>query len=107
MEMDIINNTGYTLTTAQIYVEWNHDTGHLGNDRSLRLRQILFGSQVWNGDLQAPSAYISSYYPSIPQGESTIRFIFHQTYDVADGTERIIINISNPGCINYPVDSSH
>ena len=54
----------------------------VGKDRSLRLRQIMFGSQVWNGDLQAPSAYIPAYYPSIPQGESTIQFIFHQTYDL-------------------------
>ena len=107
MEMKINNQTGHTLTAAQVYLEWNHDTGHRGNDRSLRLRQILFGSKVWNGDLQAPSAYIPTYYPSIPQGESTIRFIFHQTYDLKDGTERIIVNIGNPGCINYPVDSNH
>ena len=107
MEMRIINQTGHTLTTAQVHLEWNHDTGHLGNDRSLRLRQVLFASQVWNGNLQAPSAYIPVFYPSIPQGESTIQFIFHQTYDLKDGTERIIVNIGNPGCINYPVDSNH
>lgn len=107
MEMKINNQTGHTLSTAQVYLEWNHDTGHLGNDRSLRLRQVTFASQVWNGDLQAPSAYIPAYYPRIPQGESTIQFIFHQEYDLADGTERIIISIGNPGCINYPVDSNH
>ena len=107
MEMSIDNQTGHTLTAAQIYLEWNHDTGHLGNDRSLRLKQIVFATQVWDGDLQVPSAYIPVYYPSIPQGESTIQFFFHQTYDLADGTERIIVNIGNPGCINYPVDSDH
>jgi hypothetical protein len=107
MEMKINNQTGHNLITAQIYLEWNHDTGHLDNDRSLRLRQIVLDKQVWNGDLQAPSAYIPAYYPRIPQGESTIQFIFHQTYDLADGTERIIVNIGNPGCINYPVDSDH
>jgi hypothetical protein len=108
MKMSINNQTGHTLTTAQIYLEWNHDTGHLsGNDRSLRLRQITLASQVWDGDIYAPSAYIPVYYPSIPPGESMIYFVFHQSYDWADSTERIIVNIANPGCINYPVDSSH
>jgi hypothetical protein len=108
MQMKINNRTGHTLTAAQIYLEWNHDSGHnAGPDRSLRLRQIMFDRQVWDGDLLVPSAYITAYYPRIPTGESIIQFIFHQSYDAADGTERIIINISNPGCINYPVDSSH
>lgn len=106
MKMTILNNSGHTLSTAQIYVEWNHDRGHTsGNDQSLRLRQILFANQAWNGDLQMPSAYIQGYYPSVPPGTSTIQFIFHQDYDLSDGTERIIINFSTPGCINYPVDS--
>jgi hypothetical protein len=106
MEMKIDNKSGYTLTTAQIYVEWNHDTGHhSGNDLTLRLKQILFADQPWNGDINSPSAYIPAYYPLIPQGESIIQFVFNQTYDLADGTERIIINIGTPGCTNYPVDS--
>ena len=106
MEMSISNQTGYTLITAQIYLEWNHDTGHgSGSDLGLRLRQIMFAGQVWNGDIQTPSAYISAYYPSIPPGESKIQFIFHQSYNLTDGTERIIVNIGTPGCTNYPVDS--
>jgi len=108
MQMSVSNNTGHTLTAAQIYLEWNHDTGHISvTDRSLRLRQIMFATQVWDGNIQAPSAYIPLYYPKIPTGDSIIQFIFHQNYDVTDGTERIIINIANPGCVNYPVDSSH
>lgn len=108
LQMNISNNTGHTLTAAQIYLEWNHDTGHISvTDRSLRLRQIMFARQVWDGTLQAPSAYIPLYYPKIPTGDSIIQFVFHQNYDVTDGTERIIINIANPGCVNYPVDSSH
>jgi len=107
MKMSINNQTGHILTAAQIYLEWNHDTGHSGNDRSLRLRQILFDGQAWNGDIQSPSAYIPAYYPHIPTGESIIQFIFHQSYDIPNGTERIIVNISNPGCVNYPVDSNH
>ncbi len=107
MEMSINNQTGHTLTVANIYLEWNHDTGHDGIDRSLRLRKILIGSEVWDGDMQGPSAYVPQFFPSIPQGESIVRIRFHQTYDIKDGTERIIISISNPGCINYPVDSRH
>lgn len=108
MRMLINNQTGHTLTTAQIYLEWNHNTGHDSDtDRGLRLRQIVFDREIWNGDIQSPSAYIPAFYPRIPPGESMIQFIFHQSYDVDDGTERIIVNISNPGCINYPVDSSH
>ena len=106
IQMDITNNSGHTLSTAQIYLEWNHDTGHqTGNNPTLRLRQVSLSSQTWNGDIQAPSTYIPAFYPFIPPGESTIRFLFNQTYDLTDGTERIIINISTPGCTNYPVDS--
>lgn len=106
MEMKIMNNSGYTLSTAQIYVEWNHDTGHEGgNDPTLHLKKILFANQAWDGDFHSPSTYIPGYFPLIPPGESTIQFLFNQTYDIIDGTERIIINIGNPGCTNYPVDS--
>lgn len=106
MKMQINNQSGHVLSTAQIYLEWNHDRGHRsGNDTTLHLRQILIANQIWNGDIQTPSAYIPAFYPFIPIGESVIEFRFHQNYDLADGTERIIINISTPGCTNYPVDS--
>lgn len=102
MRMDISNNTGYRLTTAQVYVEWNHDTG--GNP-SLRLNQVKLADQTWTGDLFAPSGFITAFYPAIPTGESTIEFFFDQKYTFQDGTERIIVTIGNPGCTNYPVDS--
>lgn len=102
MSMEIINNTGYTLTTALLYVEWNHDTG--GNP-SLRLNQVEFANQVWTGELFAPSAFVDAFYPFIPQGESELQFYFDQDYGFRDGTERIILTIGTPGCLNYPVDS--
>lgn len=106
MEMTINNQSGHILSTAQIYLEWNHDRGHgSGDDWGLRLRQIIFAEEVWNGDIQTPSTYIQSYSPSIPLGISSIQFIFHQDYNLTDGTERIIITIGTPGCTNYPVDS--
>ncbi len=106
MEMKVTNNSGYILSTANIYIEWNHDTGHAGgNDPTLHLRKILFANQPWDGDLYAPSTYVAGYYPLIPLGESVIQFLFNQSYNILDGTERIIITIGTPGCTNYPVDS--
>ncbi|MCB9112438.1 MAG: pilus assembly protein [Anaerolineales bacterium] len=102
MGMKIINNTGHTLVTASVYVEWNHDTG--GNP-SLRLKQVELENQIWTGDLFTPSGFIPAYYPYIPIGESKIEFTFDQDYGFKDGTERIIVTIGTPGCVNYPVDS--
>jgi hypothetical protein len=102
MRMDIFNNTGHTLNTALVYLEWNHDTG--GNP-SLRLNRVEFAGQTWVGEIFAPSGFVTAFYPNIPQGESTIEFFFDQNYGFKDGTERIIITIGTPGCVNYPVDS--
>ncbi|MFN8433819.1 MAG: TadE/TadG family type IV pilus assembly protein [Anaerolineales bacterium] len=102
MSMKIYNNTGHTLLTASVYVEWNHDTG---GAPSLKLQQVELSSQRWNGELFTPSAFIPAYYPFIPIGESQIRFSFDQNYNFQDGTERIIVTIGTPGCVNYPVDS--
>lgn len=106
LRMAISNDTGHVLTAALVYVEWNHDTGHNGNDTGLVLEQVKLSGQTWNGSLQVPSAFITSYYPRIPTGLSYINFQFNQNYDIKDGTERIIITIGTPGCVNYPVDSS-
>ena len=103
MSMKIFNNTGHNLSTASVYVAWNHDTG---GTPSLRLRQVFLANQAWDGDLFTTSTFIPGYYPTIPAGESEIFFIFDQNYNFRDETERIIITIGNPGCINYPVDSS-
>lgn len=106
MRMTIFNNTGHALTTAQVYVEWNHDNGHDGSDSTLHLNHVTLAQQTYSEDIFAPSAFITPFYPIIPPGESVVRFYFNQTYDRLDGTERIIITIGTPGCVNYPVDSS-
>ena len=108
MELPISNNTNHVLSTTQVYVEWNSDGGHSqGGDHSLHLRQVTLGDQAWNGDVLAPSKYLEDFFPNIPTGQSVIRFIFSQAYDTIDGTERIILTIGTPGCVNYPIDSSH
>jgi hypothetical protein len=107
MEMVINNNTGYFLSTSQIYLEWNHDNGHVSNeDRTLHLNKITLNDQEWEGDIIAPSVYIDEFRPTIPTGQSVIRIYFHQKYELRDGTERIIISLATPGCVNYPIDSS-
>lgn len=103
MSMKIFNNTGYNLNTASVYVAWNHDTG---GAPSLHLRQAALAGQVWDGDLFTTSTFIPGYYPTLPAGESTLELLFDQNYNFQDGTERIILTIGNPGCVNYPVDSS-
>lgn len=106
MEMEITNNTEHVLATAQIYIEWNHDTGHNDpNAPALHLKSIALDDQAVSIDIHAPSAYIDGFYPLIPTGESRILFMFDQSYDEPDGTERVIVTISTPGCVNYPVDS--
>ena len=105
MELDIYNNTGYPIAVSQVYIEWNHDKGHQGNIQTLSLTSISLSGQNWQGNILAPSQYIRDYRPYIPLGASTIRFGFDQSYDVQDGTERIIISLLTPGCEGYLIDS--
>ena len=105
MELDIYNNTGYPIAVSQVYIEWNHDKGHQGNTQTLSLTSISLSGQNWQGNILAPSQYIRDYRPYIPLGASTIRFGFDQSYDVQDGTERIIISLLTPGCEGYLIDS--
>ena len=106
MEMTITNNTNHVLSILRIYVEWNHDTGHVqGTDRTLRLTGVELNDQTWQGEILAPSTFIRDFLPTIPVGESMIRFLFHQDYESRDGTERIVISLGTPGCENYPIDS--
>ncbi len=108
MKMTLDNKTNHVLSTLQIYVEWNHDTGHQqGTDRSLRLTGAALNNQTWQGDISAPSTYVQGFLPVIPVGESEIRFLFHQDYELPDGTERIVISLGTPGCEKYPIDSRH
>lgn len=106
MSMDIINTTGYTVSSAAIYLEWNHDTGHEGSDPTLHVRQVALGNSTWSGDVFAPFTFFHGFYPPIPPDASTIKFFFNQAYTNTDGSERIIITLSTPGCVNYPIDSS-
>jgi hypothetical protein len=105
IEMEISNHTGYPLAVSEVYIAWNHDTGHRGDNETLHLVSASLNGQSWEGDLYAPSQYIQGYRPYIPTGSSVVRYNFNQTYDVQDGTERVIISLMTPGCEGYPIDS--
>jgi len=107
VQMEIFNNTGYPIRASEIYLEWNHDKGHQGEDQTLRLSSISLNNQNWNGDIFAPSQYIKDYRPLIPLGNSIIRFSFNQNYDILDGTERVLISLLTPGCEGYLLDSKN
>jgi|GEM_PF-2114998 len=109
LSMSIINQTGVPLAVQDLFVVWNHDKGHsLGVDKTLILQQAsLNGVSFWTGNSSGPSFAIT---PStdlfIPTGNSTILFSFHQSYDVLDGSEQILINLKTNGCQSYPIDSN-
>jgi hypothetical protein len=105
VQMEIYNNSGYAINTAAVYIAWNHDKGHEGDNPNLRLRMISLANQTWQGDTLAPSQTIKDYRPVIPVGTSVIYFGFDQKYDVIDGTERVIISLLTPGCESYLIDS--
>jgi hypothetical protein len=105
IQMEIYNNTGHLLTVSEVYLAWNHDKGHQGDDQKLSLMTVSLGNQNWEGNFPGPSQSISEYHPRIPIGTSMIRFGFNQKYDILDGTERVIISLLTPGCEGYLLDS--
>jgi hypothetical protein len=107
IQMEIYNNTGHLITVGEIYLAWNHDKGHQGDDEKLSLSLISLNNQNWTGNILAPSQYINGYQPNIPMGTSVIHFGFNQNYDVLDGTERVIISLLTPGCEGYLLDSDN
>jgi hypothetical protein len=109
LSMSLINQTGVPLAVQDVFVVWNHDKGHsLGADKTLSLQQAsLDGVSFWNGNNAGPGFVITpSASLSIPTGSSTMLFNFHQSYDILDGSEQILINLKTNGCQSYPIDSS-
>jgi hypothetical protein len=105
IQMEIRNNTGYPINVSEVYIAWNHDKGHQGDNQSLHLRTIALNNQIWDGDILAPSQYIRGYQPVIPIDTSIIYFGFDQNYDNLNGTERVVISLLTPGCEGYLIDS--
>jgi hypothetical protein len=90
-----------------VFVVWDHDRGHqTGNDKTLQLQSAsIGGTPFWTGNSAGPSTTLTPTAPlTIPAGGSiTIVFTFHQSYDRSDGSEEVLINLSTPGCQNFPI----
>ena len=107
MSMTIINPYPFPLTMQNVTVTWNHNKGHnLGDDKTLRLQQVAVGPTViWTGDVFKSSETITNS-ATFPPGTTTISFTFDKSYDNAETTDKIVINLSTPGCQGNPIDSS-
>jgi Flp pilus assembly protein TadG len=106
-----ITNPHDPITILNVQVTWNHDTGGTGNPTTLALRSVSLGGTFWtwtNDNIGAPGPSITitpSTTATIPGNNvtSTIVFTFNKNYKTPDGTESITINLSTPGCENYPI----
>lgn len=108
MTMTITNPYVFPLTTGPGTVTWNDDKGHLtGTDKTLSLRSITVAStSVWTGSSSNVSTIPFTTPVTIPANSTvTITFTFHQSYDNLDGTEKIYINLTTPGCEGNPIQS--
>lgn len=94
-----------------VFVVWNHDKGHQEGNKKLTLLTASITrpgitSQFWSGNGLGPSQSITPAPAAyIPTGPSTITFTFDQSYDSQDTTERILINLSTPGCTLFPISA--
>jgi hypothetical protein len=116
MTMTITNPNPYAITVKDIFVVWNHDKGHqTGTDKSLILQSARLGTTplatpFWTGNSFGPSDTLTSTTPLTISGGnavSTIVFTFQQSYDTFDNSEEILINLSTPGCTNFPIHATH
>jgi hypothetical protein len=105
MILSITSPVPVPVQIQNVFVVWNHDKGHsAGGNKKLELQSVSLGSQFWSGTSNGPSITITPSPTSyIPTGTSTITFTFHQSYDVLDGTEEILINLASPGCTGFPI----
>jgi hypothetical protein len=97
MNMTIDNQTGVALAVQDVTVTWNHDEGQAGFN-TLPLLSASLGSSFWSGSQTSTSYTITPGLLTIPTGASTITFTFEFDYANQDGSERIFINLSTPGC---------
>lgn len=110
MTLTITNPVPSPIEIGDVFVVWNHEKGHqTTGDKTLQLISMVLGSQSVSGSplpSSGPSVTINPSAPFyIPNGTSTIAFVFHQSYDNLDGTEEILINLASPGCTSFPIHS--
>jgi hypothetical protein len=114
MTMSIKNTQSYDVTIKDIFVVWNHDKGHfIGTDKGLILQSASISGSLtpfWTGTSLGPSDTLTSATPLILSGNGAvtiITFTFNQSYDKFDNSEELLINLSTPGCENFPIHQTH
>lgn len=109
MSMTINNPFSFPLVVSSVTVTWNDDKGHqTGADKTLKLTSAsLGGVTFWSDPVGVSGVAAKTIATStvISSGATAVSFTFNQSYDNADGTERIVINFSTPGCETTQVDS--
>ena len=110
MTMSITNNLTSALAIGDMTVRWNNDKGHLtGSDKTLILQDVsIAGSVFWNGPHPGDMAIIvpatTTYVPA--NATSLFVFTFDKSYDKTDGTERVTLTFSNPGCDTFSIEQN-
>jgi hypothetical protein len=111
MTMTISNPYPFPIVMSDVTVTWNNDKGHkTGSDKSLHLQRVTVGGvTIWTGnETQASMMTIptTAVIPAYPPGTTTVTFYFQQSYDNAENTDQIFINLLTPGCTGNPIDSN-
>ena len=106
MSITINNPYPFTLMLKDLTVTWNSDKGHkTSTDKTLKLQKVTVGAiTVWTGTTANESTKTVATNATLPPGTTTISFYFHQSYDLTDGTENILLNWLTPGCEAFPVN---
>jgi hypothetical protein len=102
MSLRINNPLGKPVLIQDIFVAWDHDTGHNPpGDKTLRLVSVAWEPTIWSGDSGTASSItiIPSPTTYVQPGTSTLTITFHQAYNDFSGqpTEQIVINLA-PVC---------
>lgn len=108
MNMTITNPNNFLIIAGSGSVTWYGTKGHQsGADKTLNLQSIKIGNTtVWTGDSVDVSDMVWSTPASIPpNGTITITFTFDKSYDTFNGLEKILIQLTTPGCEGSPIQS--
>jgi Flp pilus assembly protein TadG len=104
MSLTIDNPNPYPLTVKDIQVVWNALTGAPDNEL-LTLVGLSLGDQFLNVQSSAGQLTITpSQTLTMPASATSIlTFLFDNNYANPDGNESILINLSTPGCEQFPI----
>jgi len=107
MSITINNPYTFTLMMNDLTVTWNDDKGHRsGSDKTLKLQKITVGATtIWTGNT-AKNVWTLTVInnATVPPGNTTVTFFFHQSYENPDGTENVVVNWLTPGCTTNPIN---